>query len=98
MRSSAVNVAIHYIEITGYFSLQAPGKKEDISRTAWKLPAKLDISLWLGPAKHKNVCFKSLPTGYELTDGFRSHPSDQSVNPSLPTFIRYTEEHVRPSL
>jgi len=34
MRSSAVNVAINYIEVTGYFSLQAAGKKGDTFRTA----------------------------------------------------------------
>ena len=46
LRSSAVNVTIHCIEFTGYFSLQAPGKKGDTSRTALMLLAKLDMSLW----------------------------------------------------
>jgi hypothetical protein len=81
---------VWYAEIVELFSFQAPTKKGD--RSTGVLSAKLDMSLWLGQAKHRHLCFESLPTGYEPVDGSGTHPSELSL---MPAFIHYKEKHVR---
>ncbi|KAJ9592735.1 hypothetical protein L9F63_015615, partial [Diploptera punctata] len=73
--------------------MKAPAKAGESNLGGTKLPAKIDIVLWLGRSKHAHTCFKSLPAGYETLDGFGPHHLCLEKYPTLPREIRYTEKH-----
>jgi hypothetical protein len=93
-----VRGCILYSEIIHPFQLQAPTKRKGSPGTTWKLPAKVDISLWLGSTKYTNACFDFLPTGHEPIAGFGHENGDHKEPPPLPSVISYEEKHVSSQL